>query len=138
MKKTIFILLGLSLLTLNSFAQEKTKIKPETVFNFDELQDIKELNAISFDSLSVNEQNASNIKFKANKKNYSINSNGTTYIILSSTKTTYRDCYKCLSSHPYCTARYLVESRKYTEWENGQVKRVWNRNVSVFMGCGRW
>lgn len=138
MKKSIFILFGLLLTTISVYSQEKTKIKSEDIFNDSIVIDIKESNSIPIDSLSPEEQNAFEIKYIKNKKDYSINSNGTTYVILSSTKTTFRDCYTCLDIPNGCYARYEVQSRKYTEWENGSIKRVWNTTTRVFMGCGRW
>jgi len=138
MKKSIFILFGLSLMTLNVFSQEKAKIKSENIFNDSSIIDIKESNSIPIDSLSIEEQNAFEIKYIKNKTDYSINKNGITYVILSSTKTTFRDCYKCLDIPNGCYARYEVQSRKYTEWENGAIKRVWNTTTRVFMGCGMW
>lgn len=97
--------------------------------------DIKTLKAIPFDSLSIEMKNAKQIS--PNDKNQKKELNGTTYEIISSTKTNFRDSYQACRQTDYM-CKYLVESRKYTTWKDGKAESVWMETVSIFMGCGTW
>jgi len=97
---------------------------------------IKELKSSTSESYS----DAVELKYKKNKARYNVPRNGTSYIILSSTKTTLDDCYRCPNRDytDWCPAKYEVQSRQYTEWKDGEIERVWNTTSNVFMGCGVW
>lgn len=99
------------------------------------LKNLNELNVIQDNFLPSNLKNAKKIISENN-----LYQDGTTYRVLSSYKSTFRDCFKCNKpSNPYdCNAKYVVENREYTYWKEGKKERVWTKSVSVFMGCGTW
>jgi hypothetical protein len=137
--KNLILTIFVTLISLSSFSQ-KTKVKSNEIFNKNTFEKIEKNESIKIDSISKIENKATQIKLKKNKKEYRVPQNGTTYIILSSTKTTYSDCYKCYNRDytNYCPAKYEVQSRKYTKWKNGTIERVWNTTTKIFMGCGSW
>ena len=138
MKNYIFIV-GICLMTFSLKAQNKIKIDKDQIFKTEQLEEFSNLNATPIDSLTDAEKNAKRIVFKKNKPKYSIQKNGTTYILISFYQTTRKDCIRCnSSSNTTCSARYRIESREYTKWKNGNAVKVWTSTVSIFSGCGWW
>lgn len=100
------------------------------------LQEIQSLNAIPSDMLSDHLKSALKVETGTIAP-----AQGTVYTIISSTDTTFNDCFNCGPAVGYetsCIAKYTIETRQYTEYRGGQVNRVWMSTVSVFKGCGRW
>lgn len=115
------------------FSQEKK------VFNQNskdvKIQNIKDLNAVPLDMLS------DALKKATKRTEESINQqSGIVYDIISSRNATIDDCFKCrpAPSTLACPAKYVIETRRYTEYKDGSVIKVWMSNVSLFNGCGRW
>lgn len=101
-----------------------------------EISDIKTVNAFPEEMLSEKVKSAT----KSNA-NSAAPTDGIIYNIVSSTNTTFNDCFKCgpaVGREATCEAKYTVETRSYSEYKNNQVVRVWMNTVSVYMGCGRW
>lgn len=100
------------------------------------IENIQEFDAIPEEMLSDKVKSAINIT-----STEALPQEGVVYDIISSRNTSFNDCFKCGPAVGYetsCISKYTIETRKYTEYKNGAIARVWMSTVSVFMGCGTW
>lgn len=139
MKKTIKILTLITIFFVfpsNLFSQkQQNSVNVVSQKKVAKTKDFKTVNAIPEDMLAEKVKQATLIT-----NNVSL-ADGIVYSIVSSTKTTFNDCFKCGPAAGYdssCQAKYNIETRNYSEYRDGQVVRVWMSTVSVFMGCGSW
>lgn len=118
-------------------AQPKKKknvvVKNDTVIT---TKDFVSIDAFPYDMLPNDIKNATEFIDKAK-----VPENGFVYSVVSSINTNLNDCNSCGPEVGYetsCISKYIIETRKYSEYNEGQIIRVWMSTISIFIGCGSW